>query len=199
MNYKIHYKIMEATIMKKFFTVIAAAAAVSSLCVSAYAAGSIANGTYNIDVESDSSMFKVVDCVLTVSDGKLTASVTLSGTGYSKLFVGTGEQAAADGSAVIPYVENAEGKYVYTFDIPKLDEPVEIAAFSAKKSEWYDRKLTFKSDKITAASAGNTASEAAQSKPEPDQSKNPSTGAGMFTLAIPAAAAAVVFARKGKR
>lgn len=186
--------------MKKFFPMIAAAAAVSSLCISAYAAEPITDGTYNIDVESDSSMFKVVDCALTVSHGKLTASVTLSGTGYSKLFVGTGEQAAAaDESAIIPYVENADGKYVYTFDIPKLDEPIEVAAFSTKKSEWYDRKLTFKSDKIITASAGDTASETVQSKPESAESGNPSTGVGTLTLAIPAAAAAVVFVRKGSR
>lgn len=195
MNYKIHYKITEVTVLKKFFTVTAAAAAVSVLCVSASASTAIANGTYNIDVESDSSMFKIINCDLTVSDGKLTASVTLSGTGYSKLFAGTAEQAAsADESAMITYVENADGKYVYTFDIPGLDEPVDIAAFSTKKAEWYDRKLTFKSDKTAVSETNGTSSETPSS-----ESGNPSTGAGMTLLVIPAAAAAVVFARKGRR
>lgn len=190
--------------MKKFLTVIAAAAAVSAVCVSACAA-EVANGTYNIDVESDSTMFKITNCDLTVSDGKLTAAVTLSGTGYGKLFLGTGEQAAAaDESAIITFVENAEGKYVYTFEIPALDKPVAVAAFSTKKGEWYDRLLTFKSDKIAAPStsepsSSEPASSTVESKPVSSGDSNPATGAGMLTLAIPAAAAAVVFARKGKR
>lgn len=186
--------------MKKVFTLITAVSAVCAVCVSASASTAIANGTYNIDAESDSSMFKIINCDLTVSDGKFTAAVTLSGTGYGKLFAGTGEQAAAaDESKMITYSENAEGKYVYTFDIPKLDEPVEIAAFSTKKGEWYDRKITFKSDKITASSKNNTSSEAAGSKPVSGENNNPSTGAEIFMLAVPAAAAAIVFSKKGRR
>lgn len=181
--------------MKKFFTVIASAAAAVTLTVTAGAA-EVKNGRYNIDVESDSSMFKVVDCELTAADGKLTAAVTLSGTGYGKLFVGTGEQAAAaDESKLIPFTENAEGKYVYTFEIPALDEPIQVAAFSTKKSEWYDRKLTFKSDKTVLEPApGEPANSAATGNAPADG--NPATGAAAAAAALPAAAAVVVFARK---
>ncbi len=183
--------------MKKFISAVTLAAAAAVLTVSASAA--VENGIYNIDVESDSTMFKVVNCDLTVADGKLTAAVTLSGTGYGKLFVGTGEQAAAaDESMTIPYTENAEGKYVYTFDIPALDEPVAVAAFSTKKGEWYDRKLTFKSDKIAAPATSDTTSTEQTSSTTNNTSSdgNPTTGAATVALTLPAAAAAIVFARK---
>ena len=139
--------------MKKLFSALAASA-VCIACTSAAAyaeigAAALNDGIYNIDVESDSSMFKVVDCKLTVSGGKMTAAVTLSGTGYGKLFIGTGEQAAAAPEAEhIPFSEDAEGKYVYTFELSALDTEIAVAAWSTKKSEWYDRKLTFKSDKL---------------------------------------------------
>lgn len=177
--------------MKKFLTAITAAAAALTLTLTASAA-EVKNGTYNIDVESDSSMFKIINCDLTATDGKYTVAVTLSGTGYGKLFLGTGEQAAAaDEGKMITFTENAEGKYVYTFDIPALDEPIAVAAFSTKKSEWYDRKLTFKSDKIASAdsSAGNSTSGT-------PADGNPTTGAAAVMIAIPAGAAAVVFSRK---
>lgn len=39
----------------------------------------VANGIYSMDVTSSSSMFKVVDCILTAKDGKMSAVLTLSG------------------------------------------------------------------------------------------------------------------------
>ena len=109
----------------------------------------LADGEYSISVDSSSSMFKVVDCKLTVANGEMTAVMTLSGTGYGKLFMGTGEEAAnADESAYIPFVEDAEGKYTYTVPVAALDTPIQCAAWSIKKSEWYDRDLVFKSDSI---------------------------------------------------
>ena len=54
----------------------------------------VANGIYSMDVVSSSSMFKVVDCILTAKDGKMSAVLTLSGTGYGYLYMGTKEEAA---------------------------------------------------------------------------------------------------------
>lgn len=197
--------------MKKCFSVLAASA-VCAFCTvgSAFAAvdGSALNdGVYNVDVESDSSMFKVVDCEITAADGKLTAAVTLSGTGYGKLFVGTGEQAAAASeSEHAAFTENAEGKYVYSIVIPSLDEEIAVAAWSTKKGEWYDRKLTFKSDKLPESAyktsgvpSNSDTSEPLLISPAPsgDGSENPNTGAlGMVGVSVAAAAVAVVFSRR---
>ncbi len=104
----------------------------------------IEDGTYEVAVECSSSMFRVERAVLTVSGGEMTADLTLSGTGYLKLYMGTGEEAAAsDGSDYIDFREDADGKYVYTIPVEALDEPVDCAAFSKKKEKWYDRTLLF--------------------------------------------------------
>ena len=91
-------------------------------------------------------MFRVVGCTLTSKNGKMTAVLTLSGTGYDYLFAGTGEQAAkADSSKWIPYTVNADGKYTYEIPVESLDQGLSVAAFSHKRQTWYDRTLTFES------------------------------------------------------
>lgn len=107
----------------------------------------VANGIYSMDVASSSSMFKVVDCILTAKDGKMNAVLTLSGTGYGYLYMGTKEEAAsADQSSWIPYQVNEEGKYTYTVPVEALDKELAVAAYSIKKGIWYDRTLTFQSE-----------------------------------------------------
>ena len=107
----------------------------------------VANGIYSMDVNSSSSMFKVVDCILTAKDGKMSAVLTLSGTGYGYLYMGTKEEAAsADQSSWIPYQVNEEGKYTYTVPVEVLDKEIAVAAYSIKKGIWYDRTLTFQSE-----------------------------------------------------
>lgn len=107
----------------------------------------VANGIYSMDVASSSSMFKVVDCILTAKDGKMSAVLTLSGTGYGYLYMGTKEEAAsADQSSWIPYQVNEEGKYTYTVPVEALDKEIAVAAYSIKKGIWYDRTLTFQSE-----------------------------------------------------
>ncbi len=114
-------------------------------------------GTYEIEVDSSSSMFRVVGCALTVSGGKMTAVITLSGTGYEKLFMGTGEEAAAAGDEeYIYYQEDEEGKYTYAVPVEALDQDIDCAAWSIRKERWYDRVLVFRSDGLPKeALAGN--------------------------------------------
>lgn len=119
----------------------------------------IEDGTYSIEVESSSSMFKVEKAELTVADGSMTAVITLSGDGYSKLYMGTGEQAASASEAdCIPFVEDADGAYTYTIPVEAFDQPINCAAFSKKKEQWYDRELTFLSATLSAVSSNEAAS-----------------------------------------
>lgn len=109
----------------------------------------IKDGTYEIDVESSSPMFKITKCELTVKDGQMKARMTLSGKGYEKLYMGTGENAQnAPDSDFYYYEENADGSYSYTVPIDRLNEGVYCAAFSIKKQKWYDRTLTFNSERL---------------------------------------------------
>lgn len=109
----------------------------------------IADGSYEVEVESSSSMFRIVKAELQVADGDMEAVLTLSGVGYLKLFMGTGEEALDAGEdSFIPYVEDAEGKYTYTIPVEALDQEFDCAAFSKKKQKWYDRTLVILSSSL---------------------------------------------------
>ncbi|WP_195282328.1 hypothetical protein [Harryflintia acetispora] len=112
-------------------------------------ASQIKEGTYKIEVSSSSSMFRIVDAQLTVAGAEMSALLTLSGTGYEKLYPGTAEQALADtDEKCIYFVENEEGKYTYQVPVPALNVEVDCAAWSIRKEQWYDRTLVFQSDLI---------------------------------------------------
>ena len=102
------------------------------------------DGTYKANVTSSSSMFKVTDCVLTSKNGKMTAKVTLSGTGYDYLYAGTSAKAAVDSVNWVKFVEE-NGKYTYIIPVDALDAEIPVAAHSIKYKEWYDRTLVFSS------------------------------------------------------
>ena len=106
-------------------------------------------GSYPVTVDSSSSMFRITACTLTVEEGRMTAEMTMGGTGYRCVFPGTGEEAARAGEAdVIPYTEGAAGENIFTVPVPALDEGVPLAAISKKKELWYDRTLCFRSDSL---------------------------------------------------
>jgi hypothetical protein len=107
------------------------------------------DGTYDIEVSSSSSMFRIVEAQLTVKEGLMTAVLTLSGDGYSKLYMGTGEEALGDTDDMcIYFVENDEGLYTYEVPVETLNKDTNVAAWSIKKEKWYDRVLVFQSNLI---------------------------------------------------
>lgn len=109
----------------------------------------IKNGTYKIEVSSSSSMFRIIDAQLTVEDGEMSAVLTLSGDGYEKLYMGTGEEASADtDDKYVYFVENDEGKYTYKVPVAALNQDTDCAAWSIRKQRWYDRVLVFQSSLI---------------------------------------------------
>ena len=111
-------------------------------------ADSVKAGEYDIAVDSSSSMFKIAACKLTVSDGKMTAAITIGSKSYEYLFAGTAEQAAqADKSQFIAPQETDSG-CVFTFPVEALDKEIDCAAFSRKKQLWYARKLVFRADSL---------------------------------------------------
>ena len=109
-----------------------------------------ADGIYKVNnVVSSSAMFRVVGCTLTVKNGKMSAVLTLSGTGYDYLYLGTKEKAAkADKSLWVPFKEDNNGKYTYTVPLESLDKEIAVAAFSHNRQSWYGRTLVFHSDSL---------------------------------------------------
>lgn len=112
-------------------------------------ANQIEDGTYKIEVSSSSSMFRIIDAQLTVKCEKMWAVLTLNGTGYEKLYMGTGEEALTDtDDNCIYFIEDPQGKYTYEVPVEALNEDINCAAWSIRKEEWYDRVLVFDSSMI---------------------------------------------------
>lgn len=109
----------------------------------------VKDGVYSVKVDSSSRMFQITDCQLTVKDGSMSAVMTMSGTGYAKLYMGTAEEALkAPETDDIPYVETADGVHTYEVPVEALDMGIDCSAFSKRKEKWYDRTLVFRSDSL---------------------------------------------------
>lgn len=104
------------------------------------------DGVYDITVDSSSSMFNITRCSLTVENGKMTAVMTMGGTGYLYVYMGKGENAAE--ADYIPFEENEDGEHSFTVPVEALDMPADCAAYSKNKEKWYDRTLIFRSDSL---------------------------------------------------
>ena len=114
----------------------------------AVAADKLKDGEYDINVDSSSSMFKITECKLTVADGKMTAKMTMSGSGYEYLFMGTGEDAAKASESDYINAEESGDVVAFTVPVEALDKEIDCAAFSKRKEQWYDRKLVFRADSL---------------------------------------------------
>lgn len=112
-------------------------------------ASELNDGVYEIEVESSSSMFRVVNCQLIVENNTLNAVMTMSGKGYGKIYAGTIDEAlAAADEDCIGFVLNENGEKTFTVPVEALDKELKYAAWSIKKEKWYDRTLVFKSNQL---------------------------------------------------
>ena len=116
--------------------------------------GTLEDGSYLAKFDTDSSMFHVNEAndgrgVLTVQDGKMTIHISLVSKKIVNLFVGTAEDAAKEGAAVlepttdtVKYSDGTEEE-VYGFDVPveALDQEFDLAILGSK-GEWYDHKVS---------------------------------------------------------
>ena len=124
------------------------------------------DGTYTGTVEHVSgtaTMFKIEGCKITVKSGKCTATITLSGTGYDKLFLGNKEDAQkAKDSELISYKVDKDGKYTYEVPLAGLNQDIKLAARSHRYYEagdkdkmWYDHTLKFNVDTSGSGTGGD--------------------------------------------
>ncbi len=124
-----------------------------------------AQGYYTFDFSDEAApgvtcgggMFRAVAATLySDKDGAMVATITLSGSGWDKLYFGKAEAAEADTANQIAYssvVKSSENKDQYVFGpfaVAKLDKVINVAAHS-NKSGWKDKTITFNSSKLLAA------------------------------------------------
>ena len=109
-------------------------------------ADQLVDGSYEIEVDSSASMFRVVKCVLTVENGTMTAAMTMSGQGYGYVYMGTSKEADQDTEEnFIPFELDENGGKVFTVPVEALNMELDCAAWSIRKEKWYDRVLVFES------------------------------------------------------
>ncbi len=114
-------------------------------------ADSLKDGSYEVTVDSSSTMFQITECTLTVENGTMSAVLTMGGTGYLYVYPGTAEEAAnAAESDRIPFAETADGVHTFTVPVEGLDMGIPLAAYSKKKELWYDRTILFRADSLPA-------------------------------------------------
>jgi hypothetical protein len=107
------------------------------------AADKVKDGVYPVEVESSSPFFRIIAAELTVCGGVMTAEITISSTSYLNVYPGTAEQAESDAPENYICSEETDGHSVFTIPVEALNSPVPCAAFSKKRSRWYDRLLVF--------------------------------------------------------
>lgn len=107
------------------------------------------DGTYEVEMKSSSSMFKVDRCELRVENGTMQAVLYMTSQSYLYLYAGTAEEAAAASEEdYIPREDAGDGMGSYTLPVEALDTGISCAAFSKKKEKWYDRTLLFRADSL---------------------------------------------------
>lgn len=110
----------------------------------------VSDGSYKVNVDTkklkgEQAMFKVTDCTLTSKNGEMVAELTLSGTGYTQVYMGSSAEAMlADPSKRISCGEK-NGVHTFTVPVFLLDTGIQIAAYGKKGEKWYDYVITFAS------------------------------------------------------
>lgn len=90
----------------------------------------VPDGSYAVAVQSSSPYFRIVEATLTVRDGEMFADIVIGSTSYDRMRVGEEIQGA-----------RSDGRTTFRIPVPALNQPIECAAHSVKRDQWYDRTL----------------------------------------------------------
>ena len=115
----------------------------------------LTDGTYQVNAEAGGKMFRVVNCVMKVKDGQMMASVTLSGQGYNRIYLGDVNNAPDDEKNWILPDSLLVEQYTFQIPVEKLDEVMTIAVHTTKSNKWDTRTLTFHSEGMTKIADSN--------------------------------------------
>lgn len=107
------------------------------------------DGVYEgVAVESSSAMFKVVDCVLTVKAGQMTALLKMKSDAYIYMYPDTAEAAAQAPFEDLQGLQTLDDGQGFILPVDALNAGYTCAAFSNKKQAWYPRTLLFRADSL---------------------------------------------------
>ena len=117
-------------------------------------AGTLEDGTYEVEFNTDSGMFHVNEAndgkgILTVKDGKMTIHISLVSKNIENLYVGKAADAQKDGAELLQPTtdtityDDGSTEEVYGFDVPvkALDETFDLALIGTK-GKWYDHEVS---------------------------------------------------------
>ena len=103
----------------------------------------VADGTYEIAVDSSSPYFRVSQATLTVAGDEMTARFTIPSMSYRYVYPGTRKEAAEADPATWIEFEEENHETVFTFPVPALNAQLDCAAYSRARKRWYSRTLVF--------------------------------------------------------
>ena len=109
----------------------------------------VADGTYDITVDTDSSMVNVVYCKLDVKAGQMTATMALHGQGFSRIWQGNYEDAdKLKKGEWGDYAVDDDGWSTFTCPVEALDKEIEFSLFGHRRDRWYPHMLIFESKEM---------------------------------------------------
>lgn len=107
------------------------------------------DGVYSIDCKSDSGLFKITGCTLTVEGGAMRAELRVQKDSYDCVYPGSSADALrAPESERIP-IEAAEEGWTYVVPVESLDGETLISTWSESRKAWYERSLTFDPESLS--------------------------------------------------
>ncbi len=109
----------------------------------------LAEGEYEVEVLSGSSLFRVENAVLTVEDGEMRVKMTMANKVYGELFLGRAAEAEGAGEEdVIPFETDEDGLFTFTIPVKALNEEILLSAWSIRLEHWVDRLLIVSADSL---------------------------------------------------
>lgn len=101
----------------------------------------IADGIYDMEVESSSPFFKITEATLVVEGEEMRADITIGSKSYLYVYMGTAEE--AENAPEKDWIEAQETRRatVFSIPVPALNTEFECASFSKRRQRWYDRQL----------------------------------------------------------
>lgn len=100
----------------------------------------VADGEYQVKVESNSPYFRVTSALLRVESGEMELEFTIGSTSYLSIYPGTAKEARHAETGMIEGTVSGDDT-VFKMPVKALNDPIACAAYSKRRKKWYPRQL----------------------------------------------------------